>query len=141
MLYDYFPGHGFFLINVAYYESQQWLLLNQRDGKEQSIVAPPGYSPGRKWLASVYATEGPDDGNNGIDIIPTSVGTADPAFRYRPEEYEMWEYVGWDGDDRLLLKVTWYAVNDRELATWSAEVILSDGKWQLNKWPPGVSRP
>ena len=73
--------------------------------------------------ASVYATEGPDDGNNGIDIVPANLNPTEPAFRYRPEGYEQWEFVGWDGNDRLLLKVTWRVGNDPELVTWPAEVV------------------
>src|SRR5579871_4573645 len=62
LLYDYFPEHGLFLIHVGYNESQAWYLVNQVDGKEQQIIAPPRYSPNKKWLASIYATDGGDDG-------------------------------------------------------------------------------
>jgi hypothetical protein len=140
-LYDYFPEHSLFLIIVGYNESQEWLLVSQADGKEQEIVAPPGYSPGRKWLAAVYATEGTDDGNNGIDIFPVDLNPSEPGFHYRPEEYEQWEFAGWDGDDRLLLKVTWRVGNNPDLVTWPAEVVRVNGKWQLNRWAPGSSRP
>jgi hypothetical protein len=143
ILYDYFPENRSFLVNVGYYESDQWLLVSQEDGKEVQIVAPPGYSPNRKWLASVYWTEGTDDGNNGIDIVPADLNPNEPAFHYRPENYELWEFVGWDGDDRLLLKVTWHEGNDptRELVTLPAEVVRLNGKWQLNNWAPTSSRP
>jgi hypothetical protein len=142
-LYDYFPDHRLFLINVGYNESQEWFLVRQVDGKEQKIIAPPGYSPNRKWLASVYWTDGGDDGNNGIDIFPANLNATEPGFHYRPEEYEAWEFVGWDGDDHLKLKVTWHEGNDqtRELVTWPAEEVRVNGKWQLNRWAPSSSRP
>jgi hypothetical protein len=141
ILYDYFPEHRLFLVNVGYYENNEWFLVSQLNGKEQQIVAPPGYSPNRKWLASVYATEGPDDGNNGIDIVPANLNPTKPAFHYKPKGYEQWEFVGWDGDDRLLLKVTWRVGNDPELVTWPAEVVRVNDKWQLNRWAPSSSRP
>jgi hypothetical protein len=141
MLYDFFPEHGLFLVNVAYNESNEWILVRQRDGREVQVVAPPGYSPNRKWLASVYWTDGPDDRNNGIDIVPANLNATDLAFHYRPKEYELWEYVGWDKDDRLLLKVTWHAGGDSKLVTWPAEVVRVNGTWQLNKWPPASPRP
>jgi hypothetical protein len=140
-LYDYLPEHRLFLINVGYNESQEWFLVSQVDGKEQKIIAPPGYSPSREWLASVYATDGGDDGNNGIDIFPANLDPTKPSFHYRPEEYEQWEFVGWDGDDRLLLKVTWRVGDDPKLVTWPAEVVRVNGKWQLNRWAPSSSRP
>jgi hypothetical protein len=141
VLYDYFPENGLFLVNIGYYESDEWLLVSQAGGKESKIVAPPGYSPNRKWLASVYATEGTDDGNNGIDIVPANLNSTEPAFHYRPEEYEQWEFVGWDGDDRLSLKVIWRVGNDPELVTWSAEVVRMNGEWKLNRWAPGSPKP
>ena len=66
-LYDYFPEHELFivLVNAIYFESNEWLLVRQLNGKEEKLVAPPRYSPNKKWLASVYWTEGTDDGNNG----------------------------------------------------------------------------
>jgi hypothetical protein len=141
LLYDYFPDHGLFLVHVGYNESQAWYLLNQADGKEQEIIAPPGYSPNKKWLASVYATEGGDDGNNGIDIFPADIDPARSGFHYRPKDYEQWEFTGWDGDDRLLLKVTWRVGDNPELVTWPAEVIHVNGKWQLMRRPPVSQRP
>lgn len=141
VLYDYFPEHGLFLVRVGYNESQAWFIVNQVDGKQQQIVAPPGYSPGRKWLASVYATDGGDDGNNGVDIFPANRDPTETGFHYRPKEYEQWEFAGWDGDDRLLLNVTWRVGSNPELVTWSAEVVHVNGKWQLNRWPPASSRP
>jgi len=140
ILYDYFPERGLFLVNVGYHESQKWLLISQADGKEVQIVAPPGYSPNKKWLASVYWTEGPDDGNNGIDIVNAGLDPMD-AFHYRPKAYELWEFVGWDGDDRLLVKVTWRVGNDPKLVTWPAEVVRANGKWELNRWAPTSPRP
>ncbi|MBR0756568.1 hypothetical protein JQ604_30690 [Bradyrhizobium jicamae] len=141
MLYDYFPEHGLLLVHVMYYESDEWLLVRQQDGRQEQIVAPPRYSPDRKWLASVFWTDGPSDGNNGIDILPASGESIEQAFHYRSEGYELWEYVGWESDDRLSVKVTWRVGSDPELATWPAEVVRVNGKWQLHRWPPNSSRP
>jgi hypothetical protein len=141
LLYDYFPEHRLFLVHIGYDEDQGWILVNQVDGKEQKIVAPPDYSPSRKWLASVYATDGGDDENNGIDIVPADLNPVDSGFHYRPKEYEQWEFVRWDSDDRLSLKVTWRVGNDPDLVTWPAEVIRVNGKWQLERRPPASSRP
>lgn len=141
MLYDYFPESRLLLVHVTYYESDEWLLVRQQDGKEENIVAPPRYSPGKKWLASVFRTEGPSDGNNGIDIVPANGGSTGPAFHYRPEEYELWEYVRWESDDRLLVKVTSRIGSNPELVTSPAEVVRVNGTWQLHKSPPESPRP
>jgi hypothetical protein len=139
VFYDYFPDSKLFLVHVDSWETQGWFLVSQLDGKEKQIVAAPGYSPNRKWLASVYGTDGPDDVNNGIDIVPASLRPTERAFHYRPKDYELWKFIGWDADDRLLLKVTWWVGND--LVAWPAEVVRVNGEWQLNRWPPTSSRP
>ena len=129
---------------MGYYEGGEWLLVSQLDGKEQQIVGPPGYSPGKKWLASANWNEGPGgDSNNGIDIVPADLNSNGPAFHYRPNDYELWQFVRWDGDDRLLLKVTYYEQNGtaRELVTLPAEVVLRYGEWQFKNWPPTWSHP
>lgn len=141
MLYDYFPEARAFLVHVSYYESDEWLLVRQQDGKEENIVAPPRYLPDKKWLASVFWTEGPSDGNNGVDIVPANNGSTEPAFHYRPDQHELWEYVGWEGDDRLALKVSWRPKPESDLVDWPAEVVRVKGQWQLRRWSPGSPRP
>jgi len=135
-LYDYFPKDRLFLVHDQGYESDAWFLVSQRDGRQQRVVAPPGYSPGKRWLASVYATDGPSDANNGFDILPADMNASGPAIHYRPTEYEIWEFVGWDGDERLLLNVTVREDDGQSMLTHPAEVRLLNGKWVLDKWAP-----
>ena len=129
-----------FLIKIGYYESQVWRLVRRLNGKEETIVAPPRYSPHKKWLAAVDWNEG-DDGNNGIDIVAAKFNAADQSFHYRPKEYENWEFVRWDGDDRLVLSVTWRVDGKPDLVTWPAEAVRVNGQWQLNRWRPSGSPP
>jgi hypothetical protein len=140
VLFDFFPEHDLLLINTGYYESQEWLLVRQLNGKEEAIVAPPRYSPNKKWLAAVNWSDG-DDGNNGIDIVPAASDTADRSFHHRPKEYELWEFAGWDGDDRLSLSVKWRVSDKPELVTWPAEAVRVNGEWQLKRWAPGSPPP
>jgi hypothetical protein len=136
LLYDYFPRGRLFLVHDQGYESDAWFLVSQRDGRKQRIVAPPGYSPSKRWLASVNAIDGPSDANNGFDILPADINANEPAIHYRPTENENWEFVGWDGDERLLLNVTVHEDDGPAMVTHPAEVTLLDGKWVLNKWSP-----
>jgi hypothetical protein len=140
VLYDYFPEHDVLLLNVGYSGSGEWLLVRGQNGREEKIVAPPHYSPDRKWLASVEATDGPGDGNNGIDIVPASFDSTERAWHYRPNKYEAWKFVGWNGSDRLSLTVEWRARNQPDLVTSPAEVVHTSGGWHLNRSPPNAPR-
>jgi hypothetical protein len=109
VLYDYFPQHELFLIHVTCWESDEWHLVRQMNGTEELIVEPPRYSPDRKWLAAVHWSEGPlsacgpdDNGNNGIDIVPSAFDPAIPSFHYRTKDYAFFEFVRWDGNARLV---------------------------------------
>src|SRR5215813_6202547 len=104
------------------------------------MVAPPGYSPNKKWLASVYATEGPNDGNNGIDIVPADLSMSEPSFHYRPTDYELWEFVRWDGNERLVLRVTGRVNGNPNLVTWAAEVVRASGEWKLKRLAPASTQ-
>lgn len=144
-LYDYFPQHELFLINVGCWESEEWHLVRQSNGEEELIVAPPRYSPDRKWLAAVHWSEGPldacgpdDNGNNGIDIVPSASDPAIPSFHYRTTSYALFEFVRWDGNDRLVTRVTLpRATQDSQDQQFPVEVVRENGAWRL-KWPlPG----
>lgn len=145
LLYDYFPEHQLFLVGVTCWESEEWHLVRRMNGAEELIVAPPRYSPDRKWLAAVHWSEGPlspcgpgDNGNNGIDIVPSAPDPATPPFHYRTESYALFEFVRWDGNDRLLTRVTLPgATKDSQNQQFPVEVVRESGAWHL-KWPlPG----
>lgn len=129
VFYDYFPEHRLFLVNVNHDEAQDWLLISQMDGRKEKIVAPPRYSPDRKWLASVNWIEALDEGNNGFDIVSAAFDSPVPSFHYRPSGYALFEFVRWESNDRLKMKVTIEAGQ-----TFPVEVVRENDTWHL-KWP------
>jgi hypothetical protein len=135
-LAGYFPRHALLLLRASHREGGEWLLVSDRDGRETKIVAPPRYSPGGQWLASASAGRGPAGGGNGIDIVPTSSDPAMRGFRYRVPDGDgaAYEFLTWDGDDRLRLNVTFAAAGETKTAP--AEVVRVNGAWQLNGGPP-----
>ena len=137
-LTGYLAEHRFLLIQTGYYEGVDWKLVRLDDGKETTIVAPPHYSPGEKWLASACWSDGPSGCTNGIDIVPTASAKAAPEWHYRPhdDDYVLFEYVGWDGDNRLKLNVTFHPdPHSGDLKTQPASVELINDAWQL-RMPP-----
>jgi hypothetical protein len=140
-LHDYFLQHELFLLRVTCWESEEWHLVRQSNGGEELIVAPPRYSPDRKWLAAVHWSEGPigpcgpdDNGNNGIDIVPSASDPAIKPFHYRTKGYALFDFDHWDGNERLLTNVTMRLDPAAEFTTFPVEVVRENGAWRL-KWP------
>jgi hypothetical protein len=144
ILYHWFPEHRLFLVNRSAAEEEEWLLVSQLNGREEMIFAPPRYSPDRKWLAAVnYTTHGPD-AESGIDIVPATLSPAQPPFHYRPKGRARFEFVRWDGSERLVTKATVprQATEPGETQpgatqpeeTFEVDVVRDNGAWRL-KWP------
>ena len=68
--------------------------------------------------------------------MPTSSDPAMRGFRYRVPDGDgaAYEFLTWDGDDRLRLNVTFAAAGETKIAP--AEVVRVNGAWQLNGGPP-----
>jgi hypothetical protein len=107
-LTGYFPTHDLLLIEVDYWEGASWLLVRGDTGQQSEIVSPPHYSPNQRWLASVASNIGPSGPPDGIDIVPTTPDPSLKEWHYRNPDDDEWlfEFAGWDGDDRVKLSAT-----------------------------------
>jgi hypothetical protein len=129
-LTGYFPNHGLLLIEVDYWEGASWLLVRADTGNVSKIVSPPRYSPGKRWLVSVASSIGPSGPPDGIDIVPA---TSDPSLKewhYRVPDDDQWlyEFAGWDGDDRVKLLATSTETPTKHVA---ASVERRNGTWHF----------
>jgi hypothetical protein len=143
-LTGYFAKHSLLLIQIGYYEGVEWMLVRLDNGKETKIVLPPFYSPHEKWLASACWSLGPSGCENGIDIVAAIPDQTAHEWHYRvpDDEDAFYEFVGWDGDERVKLNVTFNVGATGDQKTLPASVDLLNGVWQL-KLPedyPGASR-
>ena len=71
-----------------------------------------------------------------IAIYAVQMNSLKLEWSYKASEYEMWNFVAWDGDERIKLRVTLWTVDrsgTRVLATQNAEVQRTILGWQLNK--------
>ena len=79
------------------------------------------------------------DVDNEIVIYSVQNGSLMLEWSYKAQEYEMWDYVSWDGDDRIKLKVALWSVDgggNHALAKQSAELRRTNSGWVLNKNVP-----
>jgi hypothetical protein len=131
-LTGYFPLHDLVLIEVDYWEGCSWLLVHADNGEVSEIVVPPHYSPSKRWLVSVAAGEGPSGPPNGIDVVPAQRDPALKEWHYRIPDDGRWLYQfdGWDGEDRINLMATSLGPPDRRIP---ASVERRNGTWHLNE--------
>ncbi|MBR0835902.1 hypothetical protein JQ612_22190 [Bradyrhizobium manausense] len=128
-LTGYFPEHDLVLIEVDYWEGASWLLVRIATGDVVEIVAPPHYSPDRRWLASVASSVGPAGPPNGMDVVPAS----DPSLKewhYRVPDDGQWlyEFAGFEGSARIKLLVSSMTEPQRRVP---GSIERQKGEWQL----------
>jgi hypothetical protein len=131
----YYPIPKLFVIDALAYESSRALVVSRRTGTSTILDVRPHLSPSGKRLVAAAAIEAWDYEN---DIVIHSVqnGTLAREWSYKAQEYEMWKFVSWDGDDRIKLEVTLWTVDaggNRALATRSAELRRTSSGWVLKK--------
>jgi hypothetical protein len=131
-LTGYFPEHDLFLIEVDYLEGVSWLLVWANAGDYAAIVAPPHYSPDRRWLASVASSEGPSGPSSGMDVVPSTPNPALKRWRYRIPDDGQWlyEFAGWEGDTRIKLLASSLTAPQRSVPT---SIEHWNGEWHLRE--------
>ena len=93
----------------------------------------PEFSPGGRRFVSVNHTE-LGDRSYEIAIWATAPDVPKQEFRYATPEgdaYEYWEFVGWDGDDRIRLKVSVNEGNDHK--AYETDAVRTGQGWKLNR--------
>jgi hypothetical protein len=104
-LVAFHPDPRAFVVDLSFDEGGRVMIVSGRTGQELELSSRPHYSPSGKWLVSVNSSE---VGDHAYDIAVLSSKT-DPAkieWKYSSPEgdYELWSFVGWDGDDRIKLR-------------------------------------
>jgi hypothetical protein len=131
-LTGYFPEHDLILIEVDYWEGVSWLLVRVNTGEDIAIVAPPHYSPDRRWLASVASSVGPSGPPNGIDVVPSTSSPSLKEWHYRTPDNGQWlyEFAGWEGNTRVeLLASSLREPQQRVLSS----IERRNGEWHLRE--------
>jgi hypothetical protein len=126
-----------FLVNKGVEESDEWMLVSQVNGREEKIVAPPRYSESG-WPRSTTGRTAPTQKARST----SSRRPALPSFHYRPKDRALFEFVRWDGSDRLVTKVTVGGPPDslQPPETFPVDVVHENGAWRL-KWPRPTPMP
>jgi len=131
----YYPLQKLFVIELAAYESFSVLVISRRTGTVTMVDEHPHLSPGGKRLVAAAAIEAWDIDHE-IVVYSVQNGSLALEWSYKAQEYEMWNFVSWDGDDRIKLEVTLWTVDqagNRALVPQSAELRRTSPGWVLKK--------
>ena len=107
-LHAFLPAAHVYVVQWTIYEDGGADVVSAKTGQSVSLNSLPEFSPNGQAFVSVDADE-----LNGRDydvaIWSVSRGVLKEEFRYlaaASDPYEFWEFLGWDGNDRIRLKVT-----------------------------------
>jgi hypothetical protein len=134
-LVAYYPIQKLFVVERNAYESFDVIVVSGQAGTVTRMDAYPHLSPGGTRLVAAAAIEAWDVEKH-IAIYYVRKDGLKLEWSYSAKDYELWEYVAWNGDEHIMLKVTLRTV-DRSgtevLATQSAAVRRTIVGWQLSK--------
>jgi hypothetical protein len=128
----YLPSQNAFVVQGKTYEDDGSEVVSRKTGKTVQLETLPEFSPSGKRFVSV---NGKELGSHTYHVAIWLMTPDEPKmeFRYETPHYELWEFQGWDGEDRIKLKVT---VNTGgALKTLDSEVARTRAGWQI-KTPP-----
>jgi hypothetical protein len=131
----YYAIPKLFVLKGLAYESSGALVVSRRTGASAKLYVLPHLSPNGKRLVAAAAIEAWAIDHE-IVIYSVQNGSLDLEWSYKAQEYEMWDFVSWDGDDRIKLEVTLWTVDrggNRALVTRSAELRKTGSGWLLKK--------
>jgi hypothetical protein len=133
-LLAYSQEGGSFLVNHAYSECGAIVMISRRTGEELRLPVMPTYSPNTKRLVAVD----PDElCGRQYDIAIWSTVTALPTLEWQYNHsqdgpYEVWDFVRWDGDDRIELRAQMFDGKGGAV-TYDTEAIRTAQGWQLTR--------
>jgi hypothetical protein len=136
-LHAYDPARGFALVEEGFYEALAMNLVDLASGDKIDLMARPEFSPSGKQLVSVIADllNDPDEEILVYDLTATPFkrtfeakrGTALKLARKKKDDIALFDFVAWDGEDRIKLKI----VNDEAATFGTVNLERVKDKWTL----------
>jgi hypothetical protein len=130
----YYPLQKLFVIEQLAYESSRVIVVNGRSGSAARMDVHPHLAPSGKRLVTAAAIEAWDVEKE-IAIYSVRKDKIELEWSYKAQDYEMWNFVSWDGDGRIKLQVhLWVDRNgERVLATQPRELRRTNAGWVLHQ--------
>lgn len=135
VLSAYYPQWHVIVVGTGYYEGGGVSVVDQRSGSTVTPLNTPHFSGSGTWFAAVANCDAYCD--EGIEIWTTISDPPLRVFRHEPVGGKRYEFVGWDGEDRLKVRVSKYGAQSDGLLppdkSLPAEVVRGPSGWRLNE--------
>lgn len=131
----YLPAQHVLVVAWSGYEESGSLVISTRTGRSIELETLPQFSPSGRWFASVNENQ-IDESQYAVAIWSTAPDMPKQEFRYSPRigsPYEYWQFVGWDGDKQIKLKVR-VDSDDGKTREMETKAVWKDQGWRLD-WP------
>ena len=131
----YYSIPKLFVLEQLAYESSRVMVVNGRSGSITRMDVHPHLAPSGKRLVMAAAIEAWDVEKE-IAVYSVQKEKTELEWSYKAQDYEMWRFVAWDGDDRIKLEVELWTVGSNgkpTLAAQPAELRRTNAGWSLNK--------
>ncbi|HRO66397.1 MAG TPA: hypothetical protein PL182_02405, partial [Pseudobdellovibrionaceae bacterium] len=118
------------LIYRQLYEGDDYTLITD-DGVPHQIPSYPVFSPDRKAFVVVSASEAFNW--NGLEMWQSKGSSFERKLHYEPKVYEIYRFLGWDGNDRVRLEYSGYTDGESGSPLCRAAEIRREGaQWKVN---------
>lgn len=127
LLAAWLPSRHAFLVDVLRYEGGHYLLIDARSGERLEIASPPHFSPDGTRFATFD-----NDEENDADGIRIWVAHGQ-SFVSEWNLQHVADFVRWDGDNRLLVKLEPPPGERRAAGDGPAAIVRSGAGWKLER--------
>jgi hypothetical protein len=131
----FLPAAHVYVVEWTTYEDRGGAVVSAKTGQSAVLGSLPEFSPKGQTFVSVD-----NDELNGRDydvaIFSAGRGVLTEVFRYHTaasDPYEFWEFLGWDGDDRIRLKVTINMGTGGAFLVRETDAVRTGRGWKLNR--------
>lgn len=128
----YLPSQNAFVIEGKSYEDHAHWVISRKTGRAVQLETRPEFSPTGKRFVSVNNKE---QGSHSYDVAIWVMTPDEPKLEFRYERpqgdrYELWEFRGWDGEDRIKLENVGGA-----MPPFESEAVRTKTGWQIKRPP------
>jgi hypothetical protein len=125
----YLPAQAIYVVEWTTAGDGGSEVLSATTGQTETLDTMPEFSPSGRWFVSVD----PDELNErqyDIAIWSVEAGELKHEFSYMRDAaaYEAWEFKGWDGEDRIKLRLT-----RPNVPPVDTEAVHTDAGWRLKR--------